>query len=626
MSPKVLFAVPSYAPAVSWGGPVESTHRLCQALIELGAHVRVLTTDATTAGDTLPHPSNRWLLHEGVPVLYGRRYLSRTFSPAFLRHLVPEVRRADLVHIGSVFNSTIPATMAAAVACRTPFVLTPRGSLDPWSLAEKSWKKRPALAVLKPMLRRAAAFHATSAEEQAGIEQLGLGAETFVIPNGVDLAQTDGVERRAGIWRRRLEIADGVPMLLILGRLHAKKGIGLGVEVLARLRDASPSRDGANAVLVLAGPDSDGHSSELRAQAESLGVGHRLRSVGRVVGGEKYQAPGGGRRVVAAVGAGELRQRGGRGPVGRHGGGGQPGDTLAGVGGERPRPLGRAHRRALRGRSTRDPERRRPRAARGAPPADRGAVHLAFDRTASAQRLRENPPSLRREGQWNDMPERTTDPRDSERATDGYGWSDAEASCAHAYIRPRVLEILKRLGARKVLDLGCGNGALSRVLMESGFDVTGCDADEEGIEIAREAAGDEAGRFQRVSVYDDPAALGARGFDAVLSVEVVEHLFAPRALPRFARAVLEPGGHFIVTTPYHGYLKNLALSIFGRWDRHLDPLWDGGHVKLWSRATLSRLLEDEGFRVVDFHGAGRWPLLWKSMILVARKEPRDPLR
>ena len=220
------------------------------------------------------------------------------------------------------------------------------------------------------------------------------------------------------------------------------------------------------------------------------------------------------------------------------------------------------------------------------------------------------------------MPEPTTDQWDFERAAGGYGWSDAEASCAHAYIQPRVLGILKRLGARKVLDLGCGNGALSRELMRSGFDVTGCDADEEGIGIAREAAAEEADRFQRVSVYDEPNVLGERDFDAVLSVEVVEHLFAPRALPRFARAVLKPGGHLIVTTPYHGYLKNLALSIFGRWDRHLDPLWDGGHVKLWSRATLSRLLEEAVFRVVEFHGAGRWPLLWKSMILVARKESR----
>ncbi len=284
MSRRILFAVPSYAPAISWGGPVESTHRLCQALLRLGADVRVLTTNTTVPGERLPHPVNRWLRHEDVPVIYCRRYVSRTFSPVFLRHLVPEVRRADLVHIGSVFNSTIPAAMAAAIACRKPFVLTPRGSLDPWSLAKKSWKKRPALAGLKPMLGRAAALHATSAEERAGIEQLGLRPEIVVVPNGVDVSRADGVARERRIWRRRLEIPPEVPLLLILGRLHPKKGISLGIEILARLRQA-----GSKALLVLAGPDNDDHLGNLLALARRHDVPDAVRWVGIVSGRQKYQ-------------------------------------------------------------------------------------------------------------------------------------------------------------------------------------------------------------------------------------------------------------------------------------------------------------------------------------------------
>ncbi len=293
MSLQILFAVPSYAPAVSWGGPVESTHRLCQALLGLGAGVRVLTTDATVAGETLPYPADRWLRHEGVPVRYCRRYLSRTFSPTFLRHLAPETRRADLVHIGSVFNSTIPASMAAAAGGGKPFVLTPRGSLDPWSLGVKSWKKRPALALLRPLLRRAAALHATSVEERAGIERLGLGPPVRMIPNGVDVGQADAADRRRPTWRRRLEIPARTPLLLILGRLHPKKGIGLGIETLARLGSAGRPAAGGPAAgearLILAGPDNDRHLHDLEALAESRGVGPRVRWVGPVVGRDKYQ-------------------------------------------------------------------------------------------------------------------------------------------------------------------------------------------------------------------------------------------------------------------------------------------------------------------------------------------------
>jgi hypothetical protein len=48
-------------------------------------------------------------------------------------------------------------------------------------------------------------------------------------------------------------------------------------------------------------------------------------------------------------------------------------------------------------------------------------------------------------------------------------------------------------------------------------------------------------------------------------------------------------------------------------------LWHGGHIKFWSRATLSQLLRDNGFTVIDFSGVGRVPYLWKSMVLVAQK-------
>ena len=74
-----------------------------------------------------------------------------------------------------------------------------------------------------------------------------------------------------------------------------------------------------------------------------------------------------------------------------------------------------------------------------------------------------------------------------------------------------------------------------------------------------------------------------------------------------------------MTTPYHGYLKNLALSIFGMWDYHHTALWHGGHIKFWSRATLTKLLNENGFDVIEFHGVGRVAYLWKSMLLVARK-------
>ena len=66
----------------------------------------------------------------------------------------------------------------------------------------------------------------------------------------------------------------------------------------------------------------------------------------------------------------------------------------------------------------------------------------------------------------------------------------------------------------------------------------------------------------------------------------------------------------------------LALAVAGKWDAHANPLWDGGHIKLWSRRTLSLLLEETGFQNLQFRGAGRAPLLWMTMVMSGDK-PRS---
>ena len=86
-------------------------------------------------------------------------------------------------------------------------------------------------------------------------------------------------------------------------------------------------------------------------------------------------------------------------------------------------------------------------------------------------------------------------------------------------------------------------------------------------------------------------------------------------------AALRPGGRFDCSTPYHGYLKNLVIALAGKWDVHANPLWDGGHIKLWSRNTLSQLLRETGFQNLHFRGAGRAPYLWMSMVMSGDKPP-----
>ena len=200
-----------------------------------------------------------------------------------------------------------------------------------------------------------------------------------------------------------------------------------------------------------------------------------------------------------------------------------------------------------------------------------------------------------------------------------YGWT-SQVSHSCGYLTPRVNEMLRGLAVKLVPDLGGGNGAMCSALHAGGWQAVGVEPDEAGVAIAR--ALHPALRFYAFGAHSDPAGLLAleSPFYAVVSTEVVEHLFAPRQLPAYAATVLKPGGLLIISTPHHGYLKNLALSVFDKWDHHHTALWEGGHIKFFSRATLTRLLADGGFEVIDFQGVGRLPWLWKSMVLVARRQ------
>ena len=75
----------------------------------------------------------------------------------------------------------------------------------------------------------------------------------------------------------------------------------------------------------------------------------------------------------------------------------------------------------------------------------------------------------------------------------------------------------------------------------------------------------------------------------------------------------------MISTPYHGYIKNVALAVTGKLDAHFTALWDGGHIKFFSIATLSQLLEEAGLRDITFKRVGRVPVLAKSMLAIARR-------
>jgi 2-polyprenyl-3-methyl-5-hydroxy-6-metoxy-1,4-benzoquinol methylase len=200
-----------------------------------------------------------------------------------------------------------------------------------------------------------------------------------------------------------------------------------------------------------------------------------------------------------------------------------------------------------------------------------------------------------------------------------YPYENTGSSCAHVHLGQSVAEFfVKAPRHSRILDVGCGNGATLGTLRGRELELRGIDSSESGIRIAKSAYPDVCFRVGDVS-GDLGSVYPPNYFDFVICTEVVEHVYNPRGLIRNCFSLLKPAGQLLISTPYHGWLKNTLLAVTGKLDGHFTALWDHGHIKFWSRLTLTVLLQEAGFEDLQFLGVGRIPYAWKSMIFTARK-------
>lgn len=211
----------------------------------------------------------------------------------------------------------------------------------------------------------------------------------------------------------------------------------------------------------------------------------------------------------------------------------------------------------------------------------------------------------------------------SEDTAHHYTYKYSTEYSTHEWLDKVIVESIAGIKIRSILDLGCGNGHMAKRLAQAGYQVTGCDPEESAIQIAKSNSVGVV--FEQIGVYDEPSKRNLYNFDLVLASEVIEHLFLPRALTAFASKVLNDNGYLVITTPYYGsYIKNMLSSIFDKWDDHFTALWDGGHIKFWSYNTLEILLNEGGFKVIDYRLVNRsskflnfiWP---NNIVVIARK-------
>jgi glycosyltransferase involved in cell wall biosynthesis len=245
-----------------------------------GLQVKILATWKMTTG----LPVAQRLRDAGVAVRHvgpATGKLSR--HPDLAAAAQQEVGQADVVHIHAVWEDA--QYQAARAACRAgvPVVWTPHGLFEPWSLRKSRWRKKLYFAIrLRSLLPNAAALHFTSQRECELVAPLRLGPPAIIEPNGIDLTEFDALPP-PGTFRALYPALADKPIVLFLGRLHYKKGLQLLIPAFARLKQ----RD---AMLVIAGPDSDGYQAVVEKLIEGHGLQNRAIFTGMLEGTKKIAA------------------------------------------------------------------------------------------------------------------------------------------------------------------------------------------------------------------------------------------------------------------------------------------------------------------------------------------------
>lgn len=254
---RVLHVTPYFAPAYRYGGPPRSILGLCRALGDAGVDVEVFTTTAN--GDQPLPAAPGGALIDGVraryfPLAWPQRYWR---AHGLRGALKKAAAGADLVHVHGLWNMTSWAGVSAARAAGKPYIVSPRGMLQPEARQRhRELKSLAYWSIERANLRGATLLHATSVLE--GPELTPFGPPVFLIPNGVTLRHAS--PESVAALRARAGLRDGGEVVTFLGRLHPIKRLDLLAEAFAIVQHARPQ-----ARLLIAGPDEGGYRQHVEA-------------------------------------------------------------------------------------------------------------------------------------------------------------------------------------------------------------------------------------------------------------------------------------------------------------------------------------------------------------------------
>lgn len=256
------------------GGPVRAVIDLSNAMQERGHEISVACWEAPDAPEDWGQPGRPHAIEIPAPDFPGG-FLSKPQ----IRDIRPTIRQHDVVHLHGIWEPITLQFARMAEHQGRPWVVSIRGMLDRWCMAQRGLKKRVYLAMGgSRTLNMAARVHLTAEAELEQSGQYFKKSTPVVIPNLLNLEPFAQMPPESLARDEFAAFQTGEPVLLFLSRIHYKKGIEHLLDAVAALASDTPAQ------AIIAGTGDEAYTQSLRDRARAAGVHDRVHFVGHVGG------------------------------------------------------------------------------------------------------------------------------------------------------------------------------------------------------------------------------------------------------------------------------------------------------------------------------------------------------
>lgn len=257
---KILTFITSIS--LSAGGPSRSVPMMAKGLANNGVDITLMTVKSEDMNIHAIENSNVKLK------ILEKKYDIKEVE----KFIITE--KFDIIQVQSIWDPRYHKIKIIADRHKIPFISTPRGMLEPWSLEQKKWKKKLALLLYQfKDLQTSACIFTTAELEAKHIRELGIKAPISIIPNGIEIES----------YQCRTSIKDVKKQVLFLSRIHEKKGIELLLDAWKSISNINQEWE-----LVISGNGDENYIASLKEKIINLNIQNNTRIIPPTFGKAKY--------------------------------------------------------------------------------------------------------------------------------------------------------------------------------------------------------------------------------------------------------------------------------------------------------------------------------------------------